>query len=221
MDVRPEKPHVLIVDDHAIIRRGLREALRQHWPDCQVDEATTIAGILPALERARCDLMLLDLHMGDRNAIDVLEDICQRHPRVKVLVFSMSSERVFAQRALSKGAHGFVSKGADERDLIAAMERVLAGGIHIDPSSRVHQRPKHPHRDDVTDPDPFAELSEREARVMHELLTGAGVKVIAARLALQPSTVATYKARLFDKLGVSNIIDLQTLVVMHNKAKGA
>lgn len=207
MEIRNEAINLLIVDDHAIIRRGLRAALRQHWPNCVVEEAATIGETMAALGRHPVDLVLLDLHMGDRNAIDILEDLCAQAPRAKVLVFSMSSERVFSQLAMARGAHGFVSKAADERDLIAAMERLLAGGDAakgVVPSTAAQ--------------DPFSDLSDRELRVMHELLTGAGVKIIAARLALQPSTVATYKARLFDKLGVGNILDLRELVHARNKS---
>lgn len=207
-----EAINLLIVDDHAIIRRGIREVVFQHWPTSAIDEAATLAELFPALQRSRPELLLLDLHLGNSNAIDVLADVHERFPDVKVLVYSMSAERVFAQQVIVRGASGFLSKATDERDLVAAIELVLAGGTYLSPELLDTARQRDPDRSPSAIPDPFEELSERERRVMDELLTGAGVKEIAARLNLQPTTVATYKARLYDKLGVSNLLDLQAMV---------
>lgn len=173
--------------------------------------------LFPALLRSRPEILLLDLHLGNSNAIDVLADIHDRFPNVKVLVYSMSAERVFAQQVIVRGASGFLSKATDERDLLAAIELVLAGGTYLSPELLDAGRQRHPDRAASAIPDPFEELSERELRVMDELLTGAGVKEIAARLNLQPTTVATYKARLYDKLGVSNLLDLQAMVTPRMK----
>ncbi len=204
--------NLLIVDDHGIIRRGLREVVKQYWRVGVIEEATSCAEIIPALERSRTDLLLLDLHLGDGNAIDLLDSLHDRFPQVNVLVYSMSAERVFAQQALARGARGFLSKTTDERELVCAIDRVLGGGIYMSPElERVARQRKHD-RPGAAIEDPFNDLSDRELRVMDELLTGAGVKEIASRLELQPTTIATYNARLFDKLGVSNLIDLHSLI---------
>ncbi len=208
---------LLIVDDHAIIRRGIREVVCQHWPASAIDEAASMGELFPALLRARPEIVLLDLHLGNSNAIDVLADVHERFPRIKVLVYSMSAERVFAQQVIARGASGFLSKATDERDLIAAIELVLAGGTYVSPELLDAARQRQTERSVPAIADPFEDLSERERRVMDELLTGAGVKEIAARLNLQPTTVATYKARLYDKLGVSNLLDLQAMVTTRMK----
>ncbi len=204
--------NLLIVDDHAIIRRGIREVVRQNWATSTIDEAASVGEIFPALLRSRPEILLLDLHLGNSNAIDVLADIHERYPGMKVLVYSMSAERVFAQQVIARGAQGFLSKATDERDLIAAIDLVLAGGTYLSPALLDVARQRQTDRKTLEITDPFEDLSEREQRVMDELLTGAGVKEIAARLNLQPTTVATYKARLYDKLGVSNLLDLQAMV---------
>ncbi len=203
---------VLIVDDHAIIRRGLREVIKHHWKNSKQEEAGSCADILPALRRNAFDLVLLDLQLQDGNSIDLLARIQGAYPTTRVLVYSMGAERVFAQRALSLGASGFLSKTTDEGELLNAIDRVLSGGIYMSPELHETFAQRGSDRNNGHLEDPFDDLSERESRVMMELLTGAGVKEIAARLGLQPTTVATYKARLFDKLGVTNLIDLQVLV---------
>lgn len=203
---------VLIVDDHAIIRRGLREVIKHHWTKSVHEEAGSCAEILPALRRSVFDLVLLDLQLEDGNSIDLLERIKVGYPHTRILVYSMGAERVFAQQALSLGATGFLSKATDEGELLIAIERVLSGGLYMSQELKESSALRRSDRNNGQIEDPFDDLSERESRVMMELLTGAGVKEIAARLGLQPTTVATYKARLFDKLGVTNLIDLQTLV---------
>lgn len=202
---------VLIVDDHAIIRRGLRELVKGHYPSANLLETSCALKILPLLEQTPVDLVLLDLQLTDGNSIDLVGPITQQGARV--LVYSMSSERIYAQQAMARGASGFLSKAMDEEELLHAMDRVLAGGTYLSPE--MEQATKQRDRDR----DPLNDLSDRELRVMGELLTGAGVKEIAVRMDLQPTTVATYKARLFDKLGVSNVLDLQ-LLVSARKPKG-
>lgn len=199
---------LLIVDDHAIIRRGIRELVGKHFDLRAVSEASSRSDLLARDLDLKPDLVLLDLQLSDGNALDLIPDLLASGCG-KVIVYSMSADRVFAPLALARGASGFVNKGSNETDLIDAINCVLAGGTYLDPGMEVLLKPN---GRSLTNEDPFADLSEREVDVMNALLTGAGVKEIAAQLDLQPTTVATYKARLFDKLGVSNVLDLQHLV---------
>lgn len=218
MPSSPPPSAVLLVDDHAIIRRGLRHIIAQRFPKAVIVEASTCREILPAIARSNADLVLLDLQLSDGNAIDEIRTISGSYPQTRILVYSMTSESVFAPQALARGAAGFLSKAANEAEFAHALDHVLSGETYISPDLQGSVRTRRRERLPGSSPDPFEELSERELRVMTELLSGAGVKEIAGRLDLQPTTVATYKARLFDKLGVSNVLDLQRVVELRQRS---
>ncbi len=201
---------VLIVDDHSIIRRGLKDLLLQHLPIERIDEAATCHELRSYLTKQSAALVLLDLQLPDCNTLDRISEIKAQHRSTKVLVYSMGSERMYARTAIAQGACGFLSKAMDERELITAVRVVVAGGIYTSEEARPRKKDRAVDRAEPWE-SLFAELSDRELLVMNELLSGLSVKDISARLDLQPSTVATYKARLFDKLGVSNLLDLQRL----------
>ena len=210
-----ELVRVLIADDHVIIRRGMRDLLKDHVRPCEVHEAGSCAELLNQLSRHAFDLLMLDLQLGDGSALDLIEGIQRDHPASRVLVYSMGAERIYAQRVLRMGCAGYLNKESGEEEVLRAVRTVLHGREYhshelelrlLRPSGAPQSGPP---------PDPFAALSDREVLVMEELLTGAGVKEIADKLGLQPTTVATYKARLFDKLGASNLLDLKRIVEAH------
>lgn len=205
-----------VVDDHAIIRRGIKELVRQHFTITTIAEASSRNEVMAHMGSGPADLVLLDLQLSDGNALDLVP-ILREHGFRHVIVYSMSAERIYASQAIARGAAGFVSKADDEHDLIGAITIVRSGGIYLSPTMEAMAKSA----SRSAPGDPFAELSEREVDVMNALLTGAGVKEIAARLDLQPTTVATYKARLFDKLGVSNVLDLQRLVSDQRTGNGS
>jgi two-component system, NarL family, invasion response regulator UvrY len=209
--------NVLVVDDHAIIRRGLRDVLRKELAVGSVNESASCRELDQEILRTAPDLVLLDLQLADCNALERIDMIKASWPGTRILVYSMGAERVFAEQAIAHGASGFLSKATDERELLLAVRKVMEGGTYLSQEMELYLSTtpaKHRGTDDAP-VDPFAELSEREEVVMNGLLSGGSVKEIAARLDLQPTTVATYKARLFDKLGVHNLLDLQRLVIKH------
>lgn len=158
-------------------------------------------------------LLLLDLQLTDGSTLDHLEKICTDHPEMRVLVYTMRSEQVYAQRVLALGGVGYLSKESSEEEVVRAIRHVLQGKEYL--SSTVGDHLLEKVKDDSCKANPFNLLSDREIGVMEDLLAGLGVKDIAMRTGLQPTTVATYKARLFDKLGVTNILDLQRLALAH------
>jgi two-component system, NarL family, invasion response regulator UvrY len=207
---------VLVVDDHAIIRRGLRDVLRQNLMVSTVRESASCRELDREITRHAPDLVLLDLQLTDCNALERIDLIKASWPGARILVYSMGAERVFAQQALAHGASGFLSKATDEHELMQAVRKVMEGGIYLSQEMELYLKQRGT-TDDLDDKNNvFAGLSEREIVVMNGLLAGNSVKEIAARLDLQPTTVATYKARLFDKLGVHNLLDLQRLVLKHS-----
>jgi DNA-binding NarL/FixJ family response regulator len=212
-----EPARILVADDHVIIRRGMRDLLNDHVRPCEVHEAGSCAELLAQLPRRTFHLLMLDLQLGDGSALDLIEGIQRDHPAVRVLVYSMGAERIYAQRVLRMGCAGYLSKESGEEEVLRAVRTVLQGREYrshelelrlLRPSGSAQSGPL---------PDPFTTLSDREVLVMEELLTGTGVKDIADKLGLQPTTVATYKARLFDKLGASNLLDLKRIVEAHQR----
>lgn len=213
---------VLVVDDHVIIRRGLRNLFREHYPQAELRESSSCADLLVQLRAKVPDLLMLDLQLSDGNAMDLLERIKAEHPAMHVLVYSMSPENLYGQRVLSMGGAGFLNKQSNEAEVLHAVRSVLKGRGYI--SHELQMRGLEAQAAQGGPPlgtDPFGALSERELRVAEELLKGAGVKEIADRLGLQPTTVGTYKARLFDKLGVDNILDLKRLWDLHHPSEGS
>ncbi len=201
----------LIADDHVIVRRGLRNLLYDQYHASDITEVATCKELLAVLDTKGFTLLLLDLQLTDGSTLDYLERICTEHPEMKVLVYTMRSEEVYAQRVLALGGAGYLSKESSEEEVVRAIRQVLQGKEYVSTSIEDHLQEK----DESGKSNPLHLLSDRELSVMDDLLAGLGVKEISLRLGLQPSTVATYKARLFDKLGVTNLLDLQRLAKAH------
>lgn len=204
----------LIADDHVIVRRGLRNLLHDQFHASDVGEVSTCQELLDALKVQEPQLLFLDLQLTDGSTLDHLERICQEHPGMRVLVYTMRSEAVYAQRVLALGAVGFLSKESSEEEVLKAVRHVMRGKPYMSDSVETHLQEKV--RDVEAKENPFKLLSDREISVLDDMLDGLGVKAIAQRMGLQPSTVATYKARLFDKLGVANLLDLQRMAKAHH-----
>jgi two-component system, NarL family, invasion response regulator UvrY len=205
----------LIADDHMIVRRGLQNLLHDQFHASEIKEAANCKDLLAVLEDWEPDLLILDLQMTDGSALDHLESICERHSSMRVLVYSMRSEKLYAQRVLALGGVGYLSKESTEEEVVRAIRRVMQGMEYLSVSTELHMMQQMSSLEQKNDP--FSALSDREIGVMEDMLDGRGVKEIAQRLGVQPTTVATYKARLFDKLGVTNLLDLQSLVAMHRQ----
>lgn len=203
----------LVADDHVIVRRGLRNLLHDHFHAMDISEVATCRELLSVLEARSFTLLLLDLQLTDGSSLDHLEKICMEHPEMKVLVYTMRSEAVYAQRVLALGGAGYLSKESSEEEVVRAIRNVLQGKEYVSTIIGDHLQEKA--KDESGKLNPLHLLSDRELGVMDDLLAGLGVKEISKRLGLQPSTVATYKARLFDKLGVTNVLDLQRFAKAH------
>lgn len=201
---------IILADDHEIIRRGLRELLEERLgTDHTIREASSCRQLRHLLDLGRPALLLLDLQMGDGNAMDELEAYKAKWPDLRILVFSMSPEHLFASRVSALGAMGFLNKASSMDEMVLAIRQVLAGRPYVSHAEAMR-------RMDGNDQDALSLLSDRELMVMRELLKGLGVVEIAERSGLKPNTITTYKARLLDKLGVSNLLELQRMV----QAKG-
>lgn len=208
-------PLILIADDHTIVRRGFKNLMALRLPHVSVEEVADMAGLRIRLARSpRPDLLVLDLQLPDGNGMDILPKLCNDPEQPPVLVYSMNPVRLYGTKAMKMGAMGYVSKDAAEEDVVTAVDTVLSGKPYLNPDLAVRTpRPGTM----VLDTNPLERLSARELMVLDLLLTGAGVKDVAETLGLGISTVGTYKIRIYDKLGVNNILDLQTVVQLHRK----
>jgi len=202
----PHKTRVLIADDHALVREGIRKVLAFGTDIEPVGEAGTAAEVLSRLEQDDVDLVLLDLLMPGSRDVDLIERIVAVHPALPVLVLTMHADPHIALRALQAGAKGYLTKDISPELLIDAVHHVAAGRDYVDPSlSGALMRSLTAARQDSN---AIAELSSRERQVLVALVQGRSVIDIAAALGLAANTVSTYKARLMDKLGQESLSDL-------------
>ncbi|MCU7551033.1 response regulator transcription factor [Chitinophagaceae bacterium LB-8] len=208
----------LIIDDHEIVRRGLKLLISDFYPDAQISEANDGNSAVQQLKENSFDLIILDVQMPNTNSFGLLEYMITRNPETKVLVFSMGSENLFGKRFIKSGAKGYLSKEAPIDEVKKAIETVLNGRKYI--SEQLIDT----FLDEATgesQSNPFSKLSDREFVITSFLLSGLSLSEIANRLHLQPSTVGTYKSRIFEKLNISNLIQLKEIASLYNFSQQA
>lgn len=203
---------ILIVDDHEVVRRGLRQILAEALPDASIDEAGTSEAALGAIASVAWDLVLLDINLPGRSGLEVLEDARRLRPALPVVVVSAYPEEEFAIRCIRLGAAGYLTKNTASSELVAAARKALSGGKYV--TARLAERLM-----DVLggegNPSPHEALSSRELQVLRLVASGRTSKEIAAELHLSEKTIATYRARISDKLGISTIVELTRYALQH------
>lgn len=204
--------NLLIVDDHLIIRRGLARILQEDPRVGQVHEAADAPSALRALRQNPYDALVLDVALGERDGLDVLKTVRADHPGLGVVMLSVYPESQFAVRALRAGAHAYLNKGCDPDELLAALVNAAAGKMYVTPA--VAELLAHTVRQDSTRP-PHELLSNREFQVLQLLVAGKSVSAIGEQLALSVNTISTYRARIFEKLGVRTLVELVAYANTH------
>lgn len=205
------RPRVLLVDDHAVVRLGVRAILEDHFEAVTIVEAGSGEAALDALS-AGFDIIVLDLSMPGRNGVDLLAELRHRVPKVPVLILSLHGEEQYAVRALRAGAAGYLMKAAAPEQLIEAVSKVLDGERYL--SEAVAQRLAA----DLARPAvaaPHERLSDREFDVMRGIASGNSVSEIAANMRLSVKTVSTYRSRLLDKMGMGTNAELTRYALDH------
>jgi len=203
---------VVIADDHTILREGLKQLLAAEADLQVVGEASDGHEALNLVREADFDVLLLDLSMPGRNGMDLIKQVKSEKPRLRVLILSMHAEHQYAVRAVKAGASGYLTKDSAATQLVAAIRKVAGGGAFI--SAEVAEQlalSAMPHADGP----PHASLSDREYQVFQLLVAGRSVSEIASELNLSAKTVSTHKARLMQKLGVSNASELFHYALKH------
>jgi two-component system, NarL family, invasion response regulator UvrY len=214
MQMHPIK--LLLADDHVIIRRGLKVMIDNHFLKTPIFEADTNRSVLRILENEAITHAILDMQLQDGNILEVFQQIRQLYPQIKVLVYTMNAEEIYGPRMIQMGASGFLSKNSDEAEVKKALELFFQGRDYL--STALHDRLTEKKQQKES---PLELLSEREMSVLNRLLQGESVKEISVALDLKATTVATYKARLFEKLLVTNIIDLRKVVELYQHQRNS
>ena len=209
MQIAPESVKLLVVDDHVIIRRGLKFFLESNFGIRSFHEADSCIAVREMALAFEITHIILDLQLNDGNSVEIISDLLEQNPSLNILVYTMSPEEVFKSRLLKMGVVGFLNKQADEQSVIQTMSDFFSNKLISKSSSN----------ESNSNNDPFDVLSERELTVLTYLLKGEGIKEISGRLNLKSSTIATFKARIFNKLSINNIIDLKNLVELYKGKK--
>lgn len=197
--------NVFIVDDHEIIRQGLKMILKEETDIRVVGEASNGEEALSKISDTHCDIMLLDMNMPGRNGIELLSDIKALKPKMHILVLSIHPEDKFALRTLKSGASGYLCKDTALEELVVAIHKIHSKGRYI--STNLAEQLAF---EIIPDNDSQAHdhLSNREREIMVKLSKGQKVKDIATELGLSISTVFTYRLRIFEKLQVGSNVEL-------------
>lgn len=196
---------ILIADDHAVVRRGLRETLAEAYSRATFGEAKTAQETLESVARQNWDVVILDISMPGKSGLDILDDLHRLRPKLPILLLSMHPEDQFARRALKSGAAGYLTKESVPEELKEAVRRVQAGGRYV--SAAMAEKLAFDLRRD-TDIPPHELLSDREFQVLRMLASGKTVKQIADEISLSVKTVSTYRARILLKTGMKSTAEL-------------
>lgn len=203
---------ILIVDDHPIVRYGLTQLISRERNLSVCGEAEDVAGAMDAIAKARPDLVLVDITLqGARSGIELTKQIKAKYTDLPVLVVSMHDERLYAEHVLLAGARGYIMKKEPTGRLVAAIRKVLAGGIYLSDEIKTEMVETLYTRRPGRDKSPATVLSEREIEVFHLIGSGMGMRQIAKQLHLSIKTVETHRERIKEKLNLRSSVELQLL----------
>lgn len=197
--------HVLIADDHAVTRRGLRGILCEAFADLEVSEAADAPSVLATLPRAPWDLVLLDAIMPGGTILELLTEVRAKSPTVPILVLTAATELEYVVQTMKAGANGLIHKHRAPDELLDAVRAVAAGGRYLHPDTATEiaaslaeakEEPAH------------ARLSARELEIFRLIAVGRAVKEVAADLGLSDKTVATYLGRIREKTGLTSHVEI-------------
>lgn len=203
---------IMLVDDHPVVRRGVRDILVEAFSGAAVQEVGSGTEAVQLSRTRAWDIVILDLTLPDGSGLDVLKRIRETNPRLPVLILSMHAPDQFARRAIAAGASGYLTKDSADTELVTAVTRLIKGGkyfgaqvmegvvlsMHPDSQERLHER-----------------LSDREYQVLRMIGQGKTVSEIAAQLTLSVKTVSTYRARVLEKMSMRTNAELTRYVVQH------
>jgi DNA-binding NarL/FixJ family response regulator len=206
------KLEVLVADDHAIIRDGLKKILADTDDMVVAGEAANGSAVMEQVRTRAWSLLVLDISMPGRNGLELIRMVNAECPRLPILVFSMHHEEQYAVRAIRAGASGYLSKEGDTDLLLPAMRKVAFGGVFISPTvAELLATDASPHKEVM----PHTLLTDREFEVFSRLVRGVRLTTIAEELSLSVKTVSTHKTHILNKMNMSSPVDLARYALDH------
>jgi len=205
----------LIADDHAIVRKGLVQILREEFADAEITEVADSNEVLEQVRKQIWDAILLDISMPGRNGIETLKQIRANGIKTPILMLSMHPEEQYAVRVLKAGASGFLNKESATEELLVAIHKVLSGRKYI--TSSVAEKLAETLGEDSEKP-AYQLLSDREMQVLQFIASGKTVSEIAEEISLSINTISTYRTRILEKLNLHNNAELTRYAIDNNLA---
>ena len=201
---------VVLCDDHAMVRRGIRDTLSEAVDIQVVGEAGSYSEVREVLRNTPCDVLVLDLNLPGRGGLEVLASVRESSASLRVLIVSMFAEDQYAIRCLRAGAHGYLNKAGDPSELIAAVRTIAQGRKYVTPavSDMLVNNLAEPQSESL-----HSTLSERELQTLLKIASGKKLSDIAEELMLSPKTVSVYRARLLEKLKLANNAELTVYAI--------
>ncbi|NJO24557.1 MAG: response regulator transcription factor [Bacteroidia bacterium] len=204
---------ILIADDHAIVRKGLRQLILDEYPSAVISEVNDVESLVSQVLKAEWDVIICDISMPGRSGVEALQQVKQMKPEIPVLIMSMHSEDQYALRVMKAGASGYLSKDTVHEDLIRAIQTIRQGRKFI--TAAVAEKLANAFETDAKKK-PHELLSDREFDVLKMLAGGKSVSEIAEQLLLSPTTVSTYRSRILEKMTMKTNADLTRYSIEHN-----
>jgi two-component system, NarL family, invasion response regulator UvrY len=201
---------VVLCDDHAMVRRGIRDTLVEAVDIEVTGEASTYAEVKDVLRATPCDVLVLDLNLPGRGGLEVLASLRELESSTRVLIVSMFAEDQYALRCLRAGAHGYLNKAGDPNELIQAVRAIATGRKYVTPavSEMLVDSLSTPGTESL-----HSLLSEREMQTLMKIATGKKLADIAQELMLSPKTVSVYRSRMLEKLKLANNAELTVYAI--------
>jgi len=204
---------IIVVDDHPIVRQGLKQILSEEPDMAMVGEAQNSQEVLDLIRKQDWDAVVLDITMPGRGGLDILKEIKHERPKLPVLMLSVHPEDQYAVRALKAGASGYLNKESAPVELVRAIRKILRGGKYI--SSTLAEKLAFNLEVEAEKP-PHESLSDREYQVMLMIASGKTTSAIAEEMSLSIKTVSTYRSRILEKMRMKSNVDLTYYVIKNN-----
>jgi DNA-binding NarL/FixJ family response regulator len=203
---------IFLVDDHPVVRQGIKQILTEAFHPVQVGEAESAAEALTGVRTAEWDVVVLDLTMPGVNGLELLRDIRRERPELPILVLSMHPADQFARRTMNAGASGYLTKHTGPTELVRAVDTLIGGGLYVGPVAD----PAHPVEGGQLGTPLHERLSDREYQVLRMIALGKTVSQIAAETSLSVKTVSTYRARVLEKMNMHTTAELMRYAIVNH-----
>ncbi|MGD1320195.1 response regulator [Chryseobacterium sp. 2R14A] len=206
---------IVVADDHGIVRMGLIQTIKRLRPSAIISEVEDYKSLFRVILKEELDLAIMDVNMPNGSVQEAIDYIKIHQPSLRILIFSSQDEELYAMRYLKMGAGGYLSKQSSNAVIETALTAMLSNGRYV--SDEVKEAMFLESLNGTTKNSPFEALSDRELQIANKLAEGLPLKEISNQLNLHPSTISTYKIRLFEKLKVRSLPELVEILRLYNQ----